>query len=572
MIFLQPWAWGLAALAVGVAALYFLRRREEEFRVSAIWLWRKEAERPRSALSFLWTNIGLLLLQLAALLGLIFALAMPLLSQEIVGGGGLAVLIDSSASMQARDDRATRYERARALAIEQIERLKPQKIAVIQAQREPRLLVPLSEDRDAAIGALQRSQPSLQADAPWSALMQLLLGLGDPSQFTEILYLSDRPPEGMERMRWLPVGSSVPNLAITGFAARPLPESPTRLALWSRVENLSDGPLVGEFIIFADEREIFRRNISVKPRSAQEIETQSATARRFVARLDVDDAFSPDNERYFLLPAAKTLRILWLGERNFFLERALALYSQPRFEFLHTLPAAGEAVASESFDLVVANNVALPAVGSGRWLLINSSFESLVEIVRDLTVDTPVRWVEAAHPLLEHVQLAHLQPLRVRDVQLSSVVRPLAVAQNAALLAAHSSGAMRLLYWGASLQESAFVLTPSFPIFVQNALRWLLSEPGLSSEDRYVGSLEPAPGFYNDHAVNLDPQESLLNLSVDSSSSNQPLAPVSAEELLRVQIPIWHYGAWAVFLFLLLEIIFYIGRPTFSLRAQGGKR
>ncbi|MCS7274753.1 MAG: VWA domain-containing protein [Candidatus Bipolaricaulota bacterium] len=565
MIFLQPWAWGLLGLAVGVAVLYFLRRREEERRVSAIWLWTREAERPRSALSFLWTKIGLLLLQLAALLGLVFALAMPFLSHEIVGGGNLVIVIDGSASMQARDGTTTRYERARALAIEQIERLRPQKIAVIQAQREPRLLMPFSADRNAVLRALQQARPSLQADASWSALMQLLLGLGERSQITEILYISDRPPEEREKMRWLPVGSNVPNLAITGLAARPLPEAPTRLALWSRVENFSDKTLDAQIRLFADDKEIFRQSISVEPGKAHHIETWSALAQRFVARLDADDSFSHDNERYFLLPAPKTLRILWLGERNFFLERALALYAQPRFEFLKALER--ESVAPEAFDLIVAHNIHLPALGSGRWLLVNSSLEPLVQIVGDLRVGTPVRWVEATHPVVEHVQLAHLQPLRMREVRLSPVVRPLAVAQDAPLIAAHSSGALRLLYWGASLQESAFVLTPSFPIFVQNALRWLLPEMAFTADEQYVSSLAPAPGFYQDYAVNLDPQESLINRSGESAAAPQSVSSVFSEELLRVQIPLWHYGAWAALVFLLVEIVLYLGRPSFSLGA-----
>lgn len=570
MIFVQPWAWGLLAFAVGVIALYFLRRREEELRVSAIWLWKQEAERPRSALSFLWTPIGLLLVQLAALLALVFALAMPLLSREIAGGGSLVLILDGSASMQARDGTTTRYERARALALEQIERLRPQQIAVIQAQREPRLLVPLSEDRSAALRVVQRAQPSLQADAPWSALVQMLLSLGDPSQFSEVLYISDRPPEEPERMRWLPVGSRVPNLAITGLAARPLPENPTHVALWSRVENLSDEFLKAHIRFFADDKEIFRQSLSIEPGQIQHIEAQSALAQRFVARLDIDDAFAPDNERYFLVSAAKTLRVLWLGERNFFLERALELYAQPRWEFLSTLE--GETILPESFDLIIANSIALPALGSGRWFLINSSFEPLVQIVGDVTVHAPVRWVETAHSLVEHVQLAHLQPVRMRAVRLGSGVRPLAIAQNSVLMAAHSSGAMRLLYWGASLQESAFVLTPSFPIFVQNALRWLLPQTVSSLDEQYVNSLAPTPGFYNDFAVNLDPQESRVNLFSSSSVVNQPLASASVEELFRVQTPIWHYGAWAALLLLFLEVILYIGRPSFSLRALWSRR
>lgn len=569
MIFLQPWAWGLLVLAGGVTALYFLRRREEPFRVSAIWLWRQEAERPRSALSFLWTNIGLLLLQLAALLGLIFSLTMPFFSQETVGGGQIAILLDSSASMQTREGAATRYERAVALAIEQIERLRPGKIVIIQAQREPRLLVPLSEDRAAAIRALQRSQPSLQSDGSWSSLAQLLFSMGELSQFNEILYISDRPPEELERVRWLRVGSAAPNLALTGFAGRPLRETPARIALWGRVENLSEQPLAGQIRIFAEEKEIFRQSLRLDPQSTRDLETVSPAARRFVAQLEIDDAFAPDNKRYFLLPAHRTLRILWLGERNFFLERALGLYAEPRFEFLTALPAEPGAIESESYDLVVANNILLPSLGSGRWLLINSALDPLIKISGDLTVDEPVRLLNATHPVLEHVQISHLQPLRMREAQLSAALRPLAVVQSAPLIAAHSSGALRLLYLGASLQESALVLTPSFPILIQNAARWLLPEISPSSEDHYVSSLAPTPGFHDDRAINLDPRESLINLSDDLPKRS---FSASTDELIRAQTPLWWYGAWAALAFLWLEIVLYARGRSVENRWKRGDR
>ncbi len=577
MIFLQPWAWGLLVLAVGVTVLYFLRRREEPLRVSAIWLWPQESERPRSALSFLWTNIGLLLLQLAALLGLVFALAMPLLSQETVVGGQIAILIDSSASMQAREGAATRYERAIALATEQIERLRPGKIVIIQAQREPHLLVPLSADRAAAIRALQRSQPSWQSDGDWSALVQLLFSQGELSQFREIIYISDRPPQELERVRWLRVGSSVSNLALTGFAARPLPEAHSRIALWGRVENLSGQPLAGQIKIFAEEKEIFRQSISLEPQSARDLETVSPAARRFVAQLEIDDAFAPDNRRYFLLPAHRTLRILWLGERNFFLERALGLYAEPRFEFIATLTSSpsplegrGEREDFESYDLVVANNILLPSLRSGRWLLINSALDPLIKIAGDLSVNEPVRLLDATHPLLEHVQIAHLQPLRLRDASLSSSVRPLAVAHNLPLIAVHSSGTLRLLYMGTSLQESALVLTPSFPVFIQNALRWLLPEAEPALEDQYVSSIAPTPGFQDDRAINIDPRESLINLSVELSE--QHLA-ASTDELIRAQTTIWWYGAWAALAFLGLEIVLYTsGRSFFSVARRNRQK
>jgi hypothetical protein len=142
MIFLSAWAFGLLSLSAVIAFLYFLRRREERVIVSAIWLWSEEQERPRSALVLLWTKIWLLLVQVAALGALVFSLARPTLTQEFLGGGTLALIIDGSASMQTSHGDRTRYQHALKIAHELIERRRPRALTVIQAQRTPKLLVP----------------------------------------------------------------------------------------------------------------------------------------------------------------------------------------------------------------------------------------------------------------------------------------------------------------------------------------------------------------------------------------------------------------------------------------------
>lgn len=568
MTFLQPWAFGLLALALGIITLYFLRRREERLVVSALWLWRQELERPRSALSFLWTNIGLLLLQLTALLALVLALTMPMLSQEASGGGRLALLIDGSASMQTRAGAHSRYERAVALAIEQIERLRPSKIAIIQAQREPRLLLPLTEDRAAAIRSLRESKPTFQADAAWNRLLQLLRSQSELSQFDEILYISDRPPADPEGITWVRVGASARNLALTGFAARPLPES-SSAALWGRVENLSDVVLAGQVKIFAEEAEVFRERVRLAPGAAHDVSAlyRAPAARQFRAQLDVDDDFAPDNQRYFWLPARQRLKLLWLGERNFFLERALSLYAELQIEFLANPSACtlslegrgdgGEGGCPAIYDLVIANNVTLPLLGAGRLLLVSSSLEPLIRIAGDIDVDAPLKLFNAAHALLEHIHISHLQPLRLRAAQLDAAVHTLAEAQGEPVLAVHSTGPLRFVYLGVRLQEAALVLTPSFPILIQNSLRWLLPELE-PPEDQYPSAQYPTPGFYNNTAINIDPRESSINLLNQASNGLTEKSPrVAGSAPLRSQVSIWQYGAWGALIFLFLEFFFY---------------
>lgn len=559
MIFLNLWAFGLLGLAGVIALLYFLRRREESLTVSALWLWRKETERPRSALSFLWTKIWLLLLQIAALGGLAFALAAPTLPHEFFGGGTLAIIIDGSASMQTRDGSTTRYERAIALAIEKIERSRPARVTVIQAQREPRLLASLTEDQARAIAALKGSRPTLQADASGNRLLQMLRSQGELQNFREIFYVSDRPPSTSLEipLTWKQVGQPSKNLAVTGFAARQAPEAALGISLWARAENFSDEPLEGLFKFYAEETELFSEPVRLGPEEARDLEalSLSSSARRFTAKLEVADDFALDNARYFVMPTRAQLRILWLGERNFFLERALGILATLAIE---SQEGFTETVDIESYDLVIANGIELPPLGTGRFLLINSSFGSLIQFSEGFAEPAPLRLLQAAHPLVQNVNLEHIQPLRLQRVQLASRVQTLVESDGHPLIASYATGRLRVVYLGVGLRESALVLTPSFPIFVQNIAHWLLPELAQPVE-RFVSDEAPALGFTGDDAqawaVNLDSSESQINAPGARPSSYSNERPYT--DIVRSQTPIWYYGAWAALGFLALEFFFY---------------
>src|SRR4051812_23202110 len=113
---LAPAALGLLLLAIPIILFYMLRLRREELSVSSSLLWRR-ALLDRTA-NAPWQKLRrnlLLLLQLLLLLLLVLVLARPFLSTRAVAVGNLVVVIDASASMQARDEAGgkTRFERAR---------------------------------------------------------------------------------------------------------------------------------------------------------------------------------------------------------------------------------------------------------------------------------------------------------------------------------------------------------------------------------------------------------------------------------------------------------------------------
>lgn len=552
MIFLNVWAFGLLGLAGVIVALYFLRRREERWTVSALWLWGQEPEHPRSALTFLWTKIGLLLVQLAALGALVFALAAPTLPREFFGGGTLAVIIDGSASMQ------TRYERAIALATELITRRRPNRLTVIQAQQHPRVLVPWTTQRDQALAAVQASRPTLQGNAHGSSVLQLLRSQGELENYDEVLYISDHRPDALAgTVTWVPVGEPRENGAITGFAARLLPESAQGVVLWASIENFSSRAISGTLRFFAGDAEIAHEYLYLQPGERRSVEALAAQSLggRFRAVLEVADDFPFDNVRYAVIPTRPKLKVLWLGERNFFLERALQSFSDAEITVLSD-PSDTDRINTESYDLAIAYNTESRALPLGRFLFINSSIESVVRISEDAVPAGAPQLLQPAHPLVQNVHLEHFQTPSLHSIEFALPVQTLIAADGQPILAAHRSGSLSFVWVGIDLRTSPLVLTPSFPIFVQNATRWLLAEESSPSE-QFVSEEFPTPGFTEQGAVNLDPRES-QEVGGQTPVSAPPAQTPEDKFRTRAQVPIWHYGAWLALGLLVLELLWYL--------------
>src|SRR5213076_831442 len=115
MSFLSPFALALFALSLPLVMLYFLKVRRRERRVPSLLLWAP-ALRDREASAFFQRlqRDPLLILQLLALLALTLALARPTVTVLGDGARKVVVVLDTSASMKARDVSPSRFDIAQA--------------------------------------------------------------------------------------------------------------------------------------------------------------------------------------------------------------------------------------------------------------------------------------------------------------------------------------------------------------------------------------------------------------------------------------------------------------------------
>ena len=112
MNFLNPIALGALGLAGLVAAVYFLKKRPQPYEVSALFLWPEATSKSRSAWRWYKAPISLLLLQLLILIMLVAGLGQPVVNLQAQGAGRIALVMDTSASMQMKTENGTRLQQA----------------------------------------------------------------------------------------------------------------------------------------------------------------------------------------------------------------------------------------------------------------------------------------------------------------------------------------------------------------------------------------------------------------------------------------------------------------------------
>jgi Ca-activated chloride channel family protein len=142
-------AW-LFLLTVPLVALYFLKLRRPELRVPSLCLWRAVLADRRVNSPFQRFKRNLLLwLQLLLLCLCVLAAMLPYARGALGGADRTVLLLDTSASMAARDAGGrSRLELARAAAAAAIAALQPdEQLALIAFARHARLLAPFTSDK-----------------------------------------------------------------------------------------------------------------------------------------------------------------------------------------------------------------------------------------------------------------------------------------------------------------------------------------------------------------------------------------------------------------------------------------
>ena len=188
--------------------LYFLRLRRKPVPVSSTFLWHKSIEdlHVNRLMQWLRRNI-LLLLQLLAVLLLIYSILGPRLHAAVGDGRHYVLVIDNSASMSATDVPPSRLEWAKAEAIWEIDAATDADSGmVIVFNRAAEIRQSYTANRDLLRSAVRGIEPS-QMQTRLDEALNLAASLANPARSTEDAAARPENPEpGKERTYVLPEG------------------------------------------------------------------------------------------------------------------------------------------------------------------------------------------------------------------------------------------------------------------------------------------------------------------------------------------------------------------------------
>lgn len=489
MNFLTPLAFSLAALLPIIVALYFLKLRREERRVSSTYLWRTLVR--DMAANAPWQKLKpnlLLLLQLLFLVALILALARPFVWSEAAAGSHLILVVDTSASMGATDVQPNRLGAAVASARRLSESLPTGgRVTVIEAGSQVRVPVSGATNPGAALTALAALRPG-PAGADFDSALTLASAMAAREPDSDIVILSDgciRLSDNLilpGRVRYIPVGQDGENQAIGAFSIQA--ESAGRsLTAFAQVVNYGVQTARRRLVLrdASDGQLLAVRDLTLIPGKPQAITAPGLPSEvsAVEARLEGQDSLVTDDVAWAVPPSAARVTVNLVTPGNRFLETAFRL--MPNIQLSVNQPLTFNLQLStfnlqpSTFNALTIFDSVIPTVTvTGNLLFIAPPDSTEWFSVTGVVLTPTLAPVTTDDPLLRYAE-ADLRDVVVRDavrVALPKWGRAALVDSNtgAPLLIVGEAEGRRVGVLAFDLRASDLPLRVAFPILMANLL------------------------------------------------------------------------------------------------------
>jgi hypothetical protein len=502
--FLAPAAAFLGLTLPAIVALYFLRIRRPTRVVPALNLWPdqirdRQANVPWQRLRFSW----LLLLQLLAAAVLVAAAVQPVLSAGTSLSRHSVVLLDVSASMQARDVQPSRLDEAKREIGGIIDQLGPlDRMTLIAVGSVPRVVTSVAGDRESlhrAVGAIGSSN----GPADLSAALTLASGLVRSGDDAHVYLFSDGivGPIRTDSANAMPfqldyrrVGISGENIALTSLVVRTGAQS---RAAHLHLQNFGQQTRSFNLEWRADNKLVDIQKLTLEGGQAQDLVLPvPAEATLVSAHVDSGDVFALDDTVTAVARTPRAFRVLLVTAGNVFLQQAISLRSDIELDVV--APSAYK--SSAPYAMSIFDRFSPATLPNAPFISIDPPAGTALAGGTAIGIGR-VRASDAGDPLLTNVDLQDVHVARSQDLRGSKFGRALITSLQTPLVLVRDEPFRQALF-GFDLHDSDLPIRIAFPILLQNLSEWILP-PSV-----------PSHSFHPDESVTIVPATGATSVTV----------------------------------------------------------
>ncbi len=567
MSLVNPAALLLAGLALPIVVFYILKIRLRRIPVSTLLFWQQifEEKKPRSLFQKL-RHLLSLLLQLAFLAFLVFALADPIFRWQQARARRLVLVVDNSSSMNANDVTPSRLEAAKAEGRRLIEGMRlGDELAIIAAGARTHVICgPTDHERTlrSALDSITASDgPTHVAEAV--ALARRLLSGSE--KMRRVVVLSDGCFNGAaelareENVELVSIGKKTGNVGITRLQARRSLLDPIGYEILVEVANASDEPASFrlELDLEQDPIDVVPMNLAPGERSVHVFEKTSAEGGRLRASIDRNDSLLTDNTAWAILPHRARQKVILVTPGNLFLEKvfeAIPLVDLEVVKVSKDTPLSKDGLEPwAQASLAPTQNAARPIVifhhkvpdvlPPYQILVIEPERSGALWELGEAIQNPLVAKQDKDSPLMLNIRLDNVLMPEAHKLTLRGPAQVLAESSAgdplyAVLERSSGAGEGKVVVLTVNLDKSDLPLQTAFPIMMANLLSWFGGTKGELREALSAGAVaqvDVSPGKVG----------SVTRILVAPDGREQPLVAAAGASKLTVG-PLDQCGVWRV--------------------------
>ncbi|MCC5875007.1 MAG: VWA domain-containing protein [Candidatus Sumerlaeia bacterium] len=519
--FLNPAMLGFLALLPLIVLMYLLKLKRRPMLVPSTLLWRRAVEDlvANSPFQKLRNNL-LMWLQLLALLLLVLALARPVMNITGTSGESIILMVDLSASMQAREsDGRTRLDHAKDAALRAVEEMSTgnrflgtigarDEMMILGIANRPIPLQPMTSDQ-AMLRAAIRSMQATDTQADLRDTARILEErtrirttgddvLFEPNPRARVVLISDgvigaqakEVLAEVPRLDYIHVGETTDNVGITLVDVRESFSGSFQYEVFTSLLNSSDEDrtVYLELVVDNEVLDVKRVDLPAEGSGGTVFLVGEDMRGLAVVRLaNHTDALSRDDVAYAVIAPPSEMRVLLVSRGNPFLERVLAV--DPRVRL--SVTRSDGYTSADDYDMVVFDRFAPAVTPPGNIVYINDIPRDLGFELEGDPLKTPrvMDWSRVHSLTPQFISFDGMVVGESLRISLPPQATSLVQTEETDLISYYESDNNRIVVIGFDITRSYWPIDASFPVFFTNLLdEWSRVRSGAVSAAYRTGS------------------------------------------------------------------------------------